>query len=108
MLVLLAEVSAVSGIPLTCSIDSAGIARALSPRRHELRLCCPYSGAYRWLLTCGMPVGPGPCLMPMFGVWGVKCGVLSRGWKFRASVETWAPDIPEVLPCVGLCPRLLV
>ena len=44
-----------------------------------------------------MPVGPGPCLMPVVGVYGVKCGVFSRGWKFRASAETWARDIPGVV-----------
>ena len=55
-----------------------------------------------------MPVGPGPCIMPVLGVWGVKCGAFSHGWKFRASAETSAHDMPEVLPCVGLCPRLLV
>ena len=51
----------------------------------------------------------GPCLMPVVGIWSVKCGVLSRGWKFRASAETWGRDISGgLLWCVGLCPRLLV
>ena len=35
------------------------------------------------LLVVGiMPVGPGPCLVPVLVVWGGKCGAFSRGWKF--------------------------